>query len=341
MNMRAAWIDGTQQLAVRESQAPEPREGEVRLRIDYVGICGSDLHYYFEGANGEYVVREPLVPGHELSGRIDLDPSGALAPGTPVTVHPARFGAPQPGIEQQPHLWPGGSYLGSASTWPHTQGAMSELLVVEADMVRVLPGTLPVRRAVLAEPLGVALHAATRAGDLTGARVLVSGAGPIGLLALAAARARGAAAVTVSDVLAEPLARASALGADAVVRVGEEPLPTDAFDVVLECSGAPAAISAAGAAVRRRGTVVQVGMLPNEPRPVNLAPFISKEVALLGAFRFLDEIDEAVALLDARPELEQIVTDVLPLERAVEAFELARDSRRSSKVVVSLGDPAA
>jgi L-idonate 5-dehydrogenase len=208
-------------------------------------------------------------------------------------------------------------------------------------MVRVLPGTLPVRRAVLAEPLGVALHAATRAGDLTGARVLVSGAGPIGLLALAAARARGAAAVTVSDVLAEPLARASALGADAVVRVGEEPLPTDAFDVVLECSGAPAAISAAGAAVRRRGTVVQVGMLPNEPRPVNLAPFISKEVALLGAFRFLDEIDDAVALLDARPELEQIVTDVLPLERAVEAFELARDSRRSSKVVVSLGDPAA
>lgn len=339
--MRAVWIDGKEALAVRETPQPEPGEGEVRIRIDYVGICGSDLHYCFEGANGEYVVREPLVPGHELSGRVDLDPSGALAPGTPVTVHPARFGTAVPGTEDQPHLWPGGSYLGSASTWPHTQGAMAELLVVRADMVRVLPEGLPVRRAVLAEPLGVALHAATRAGDLAGARVLVSGAGPIGLLALAAAQARGAASVTVSDVLAEPLERATTLGADAVVRVTEESLPVEAFDVVLECSGAPVAISAAGVAVRRRGTVVQVGMLSNEPRPINLAPFISKEVALLGAFRFRDEIDEAVALLAARPELEQVVTDVLPIDRALEAFELARDSRRSSKVVVSLGEPAA
>ena len=339
--MRAVWIDSKEQLAVRETPEPEPREGEVRLSVEYVGICGSDLHYYFEGANGEYVVKEPLVPGHELSGRVDLDPSGRLALGTPVTVHPARFGSPVRGAEQDPHLWPGGSYLGSASTWPHTQGAMAERLIVRADMVRVLPDGLPVRRAVLAEPLAVALHAAGRAGDLSGARVLVSGAGPIGLLALAAARARGAAEVAVSDVLAEPLERARALGADETIRVGEDTLPTESFDVVLECSGAPAAISAAGAAVRRRGTVVQVGMLPNEPRPVNLAPFISKEVALLGTFRFHTEIDEAVALLAARPELDEVITDVVPLDDAEGAFRIARDARRSSKVVVSLGRPGA
>ncbi len=341
MSMRAVWIEGKDAISLGEAPAPEPGEGEVRLRVDYVGICGSDLHYFFEGANGEYVVREPLVPGHELSGRVDLDPSGALAPGTPVTVHPARFGSPVRGAEQDPHLWPGGSYLGSASTQPHTQGAMAELLVVRADMVRVLPESLSVRRAVLAEPLAVALHAATRAGDLAGARVLVSGAGPIGLLALAAARARGAQSVAVSDVLAEPLARAAALGADETFRVAEQDLPVEAFDVVLECSGAPAAISATGVAVRRRGTVVQVGMLPNEPRPVNLAPFISKEIALLGTFRFHDEIDEAVALLATHPELEQVITDVVPVADAEEAFRIARDARRSSKVVVSLAEPAA
>ncbi|GAA4785669.1 zinc-binding dehydrogenase [Microbacterium gilvum] len=334
--MRAAFIDGKELIEVREAPAPEAAEGEVLVRVDYVGICGSDLHYYFEGANGEYVVREPLVPGHELSGRVAHDPSGVLAAGTPVTVHPARFGSPEHGIEEEPHLWPGGSYLGSASTWPHTQGGLSELLLVRADMVRVLPGALPVRRAVLAEPLGVALHAATRAGDLAGARVLVSGAGPIGLLGVAAARARGAAHITVSDVLAEPLARAQALGADAVVRIGEDELPANAFDVVFECSGAPVAISAAGVAVRRRGTVVQVGMVPNEARPVNLAPFISKEVALVGTFRFKDEIDEAVALLADRPEIEQVVTHVIGLDDVAEAFAVARDSRRSGKVVVAL-----
>ncbi|MFC3398449.1 L-idonate 5-dehydrogenase [Microbacterium amylolyticum] len=334
--MRAVWIDGKDEIAVREVPVPEVSDGEVRVRVTHVGICGSDLHYFFDGANGEYVVREPLIPGHELSGTVDHDPSGRFATGTPVTVHPARFGTEVHGTAGQPHLWPNGSYLGSASTWPHTQGAMSELLIVRQEMIRVLPETLPVSRAVLAEPLGVALHAATRAGDLAGARVLVSGAGPIGLLALVAAKARGAAHVTVSDVLTEPLQRATALGADATVQVTAEALRPESFDVVLECSGATVAISAAGVAVRRRGTVVQVGMVPNEPRPVNLAPFISKEVTLLGAFRFLDEIDEAVQILDAQPEIESVVTHILPAADARHAFEVARDSRVSGKVVVDM-----
>ncbi|WP_029149261.1 L-idonate 5-dehydrogenase [Microbacterium indicum] len=334
--MRAVWIDGKEQIELREAADPVAGDGEVRVRVERVGICGSDLHYYFEGANGEYVVREPLVPGHELSGVVDQDPSGRLAPGTPVTVHPARFGTEVRGTEGQPHLWPGGSYLGSASTWPHTQGAMSEYLVVRDDMIRVLPESLPVSRAVLAEPLGVALHAATRAGDLAGARVLVSGAGPIGLLAVVAAQARGAEHITVSDVLPEPLARATALGADRVIQVTEEQLPAEEFDVVFECSGSAIAISAAGGAVRRHGTVVQVGMVPNEPRPVNLAPFISKEVSFLGTFRFNDEIDDAVRVLAERPEVEQVVTHVLPASEVREAFELARDSRRSGKVVIDL-----
>ncbi len=143
--MKSLLIEKANTAVVRDVEVPEPGAGQVRLRVEYVGICGSDLHYYFEGANGAFVVREPLVPGHELSGRVDLDPSGALAEGTPVTVHPARFGTPREGIEDAPHLWPGGSYLGSASTWPHTQGAASEFLIVEADMVRVLPDDLPVR----------------------------------------------------------------------------------------------------------------------------------------------------------------------------------------------------
>lgn len=333
--MKSLLIEKALTAAVRDVDLPEPGEGQVRLRVEYVGICGSDLHYYYEGANGAFVVREPLVPGHELSGRVDRDPSGVLAEGTPVTVHPARFGTPREGIEDAPHLWPGGSYLGSASTWPHTQGAASEYLVVDAGMVRVLPEGLPVRRAVLAEPLAVALHALGKAGEVAGLDVLVTGSGPIGLMAVAAAVAAGA-RVTATDVLAGPLERATALGAAATIDVSSEAVEPNAYAVVLECSGVPVSISTALKAVRPGGTVVQVGMLPDDPRPVNLAPFISKEVRYLGAFRFLDEIDRAVELLAADPVIESALTHEFALTDAAEAFATARDSQRSGKVVFAI-----
>ncbi|MEZ0163226.1 zinc-binding dehydrogenase [Kineococcus sp. LSe6-4] len=334
--MKTVQIDGKLALARREVPTPEPGPGQVRLRVDYVGICGSDLHYYFEGANGAFVVREPLAPGHELSGRVDLDPGGRYAPGTPVTVHPARFGVPERGVEDEPHLWPGGSYLGSASTTPHTQGALAEYLVVEAGMVRELPPGLPLDRAALAEPLAVALHGVTRAGDVTGARVLVSGAGPIGLLTAAAARARGAAEVTVADLLPEPLERARAVGAGHVLRIGADEVPAGEFDVVFECSGAAPAVSAAFVAARRRGVVAQIGMTPDEARPVNLAPAISKELTVLGVFRFKDEIDEAVRLLASTPALASVITHVVDADEAQRAFETARDSSVSGKVLVAV-----
>ena len=327
-------------LAEEDVPVPEPGADEVRLKVAYVGICGSDLHYYFQGANGEFVVREPLVPGHELSATVDLDPSGRLAAGTPVTVHPARFGTPQPGLEDRPHLWPNGSYLGSASTWPHTQGGMAQYLVVRADMVRVLPPGLPLRRAALAEPLGVALHGINQGGGVAGARVLVSGAGPIGLLAAAAARIKGAAEVTSCDILDGPLERARQLGVDQRIKLGDQAVPATAYDVVLECSGAIAAVNSAAAAVRRAGTVVQIGMVPDVPQGINLAPYISKEVNWHGCFRFKDEIDDAITLLADNPSFDAVVTHVIPAGRAEEAFAVAKDSQVSGKVLVALWDEA-
>lgn len=339
--MDAVVINGKLELSVAEVPMPTPAAGQVRVRIGFVGICGSDLHYFFEGANGAFVVTEPLIPGHEVSGWVDSDPSGEFVPGTPVAVHPARFGPVHPDVPAAPHLWPGGSYLGSASTIPHTQGAMSEYLLVERDMVRVLPPELPPRRAVLAEPLAVALHGAGRAGDLTGARVLVCGAGPIGLLALVAARARGARQVTVSDLLPEPLDRARALGADAVVQIGVDDVGAEEYDVVLECSGAAAAVTAALIAVRRRGVVVQIGMLPAEARPIALAPLVAKEATLVGAFRFYDEIEEAISLLAAESSIESVITHVYAPRDARAAFDTARQAAQSGKVVVAMGEERA
>ena len=334
--MKALTIHGKMQITQVETPTPEPGEGQIRLRMAYAGICGSDIHYYFNGANGEYIVKEPLVPGHEVSGIVDLDPSGDLVPGTPVTVHPATFGKPERGIEDRRHLWPGGSYLGSASTWPHTQGGMSEYLLVRKDMVRVLPEGLSLERAALAEPLAVALHAIHISGGVSGKRVLVSGSGPIGLLGAAAALAMGAKEVTSTDVLTGPLRRARELGVHKTIHVGVEEIPEMAYDIVFECSGVPAAVSSALVAARRAGIVVQVGMLPNETKPINLSPFISKEVEYRGCFRFDNEIDDAITLLANDPNIQKVITHVVEASNVVEAFEAAKDSETSGKVLVSL-----
>lgn len=334
--MKALAIHGKEDIRWEDREVPTPGDGEVRLRVNYVGICGSDLHYYFHGANGEYAIQEPLTPGHELSGVVDLDPSGRLAPGTPVTVHPARYGPEVPGLEDRPHLRPGGDYFGSAAANPHRQGGASEMLIVEEQMIRVLPASLPLERAALAEPLAVAIHAVNLAGDITGKRVLVIGAGPIGLLVVAAAVKAGASVIGASDVREEPLERAKTLGATEVSLVGRDTIENESYDVVFECSGVGVALSSAVRAARRAGTIVQVGMLPNADIGVNLAPMLAKELTIRGAFRFSTEIDDAVALLAESDALDSVISHVLPASDAVQAFELARDSSASAKVLLSL-----
>ncbi|MFD2397833.1 alcohol dehydrogenase catalytic domain-containing protein [Prauserella oleivorans] len=241
--MKGLFIHGPEDMRLEDVAVPEPGQGEVLLRVRYVGICGSDLHYYFHGRNGENVVREPFTPGHEFSATVEADPSGEWPPGTPVTVHPARYGTPVKGLADRPHLWPGGDYLGSAADLPHRQGAAAEYVLVEKHMLRALPDGLSLRDAALAEPLGVALHALTIAGDgcgNLGDRALVLGAGPVGLLVVAALVARGVEHVAVGDIHKPALERSRALGAHETFLVGTDDIPATAYPVVFECSAAPA-----------------------------------------------------------------------------------------------------
>jgi L-idonate 5-dehydrogenase len=341
--MRAVRIHAKHDMRTEMVPSPEPATGEVRVRVHFAGICGSDLHYYADGAAGIFTIRQPLIPGHEVSGVVDLDPSGVFEVGTPVTVHPATWGTPQPDLtDEQRHLWPDGGYLGSASTWPHTAGGLAELLVVRRDQVRRLPASLPVRRATLAEPLAVGLHGLAISGGIRGKRVLISGSGPIGLLTAAAAAADGAAEVVCADLLLGPLQRARSLGAASpvpigTVQIGVDDLPDSYFDVTLECAGVPSALHGLLLATRRAGVVVQVGNLPNQARPVNLAPLVSKEIKLLGTFRFNTEIDAAITLLDENPQIEQVITHVIPIEDVNEAFAVAANAEVSGKVLVDVG----
>ena len=313
-----------------------PTEHEIRIRVAYVGICGSDLHYYFEGANGSFVINEPLIPGHEVSGTVDLDPLGEFAHGLPVAIFPAQGGQELPGLEKRPHLWRGVRYLGSAATAPHTQGALSEYIYVQRNMIRTLPKNVPLKLGALAEPLSVALHSVRLAGEISGKSVLISGAGPIGLLTVVAAKAAGAGKITITDLFDEALARAEQVGADHVINVRDNSLTPDSYAVVIECSGSAKAVTTALKAVQRGGVVVQVGMIGAGSDQIDIGLVVTKELRMLGAFRFNDEMADAIALLESHGELASTITAEFPLAETVAAFELARDAQRSGKVVVAL-----
>lgn len=162
------------------------------------------------------------------------------------------------------------------------------------------------------------------------------GAGPIGLLVVAAAARAGAQEIAVSDLRREPLDRAAALGASSGFLVGTDEIPAASFDVVFECSGVGVSLTAAVRAVARAGMVVQVGMLPDAEISVNLAPLLAKEVTLRGAFRFDTEIDEAITLLAADDSFDAVISHVIPADHAVSAFATARDAAASAKVLLAL-----
>jgi L-idonate 5-dehydrogenase len=334
--MKALKVHGAGDLRLDDLPTVPPDHGQILVRTTHGGICGSDLHYYRHGAVGAFTLREPLVLGHEVVGTIASDPAGGLAVDTPVAIHPASPCGDCPEcVAGLRNVCRNARYLGSAASSPHTQGGFAEFILVRPDQIRVLAAGLPLSRAVLAEPLAVALHALRRAGGVGGAKVLVSGSGPIGLLAAGAARAAGA-EVWTTDVLANPLSIAERLKVDHTVKIGDQPLPDQYFDVVIEASGAPAAIGPVLAAVRRRGVMVQLGMFPPGPQPAELSGMVAKEIDYRGAFRFDTEFDDAIALLTGTDSFDPVITHTFDLADAVTAMEVAGDPAISGKVVLHL-----
>lgn len=342
--MKAVVAHGVDDLRLDELEAPQAGPGQAVVRIVYGGICGSDLHYARTGRNGIYEIREPLVLGHEVVGVVaTAGPSGEVPEGTPVAVHPAT---PTPTVGAQRgsglNLFVGGTYLGSASTDPHTQGGFAEYLVVDEAQLRPLPAELPLRRGVLAEPLAVAIHAVGLIEErVRNARVLVSGSGPIGVLAVAALRDAGARHITAADLHRVPLETALAVGADEIVQLGTDgPLDDDSFDVVVEAAGVVPSVNTALRTVRRGGAVLQLGMLPAGDLTLPLASFISKEVLLQGTQRFDSELDEAIEMLARNPQIEHAISHEFSIESAAEAFSVAEDSATSAKVILNVSpDP--
>jgi len=337
--MRACVVHGANDIRVDNIDAPTPGPDEIAVAVVFGGVCGSDLHYAHRGGVGDFLVREPMILGHEVVGVVaELGPGAAgPAAGVPVAVHPATpCGRCPECADGRPNVCRDTRYLGSAARIPHVQGGFAQTIVVPAAQIRVLPGGLDLERAILAEPLAVALHAVSRAGSVSGARVFVTGAGPIGCLVVAALRSAGAAEVIVSDLVPEALEIARAVGATTVIRADDsDALPAD-MDIAIEAAGAPAALDACVRAVRRGGRVVQLGLLP--PGQVNFPGnvLVTREIELVGAFRFGAEFDDALALLADGLPVDPILTHRYTLDQIQQAFAIAGDRTRASKVVLDL-----
>ncbi|HEU0222761.1 MAG TPA: L-idonate 5-dehydrogenase [Paracoccaceae bacterium] len=343
MKTRVCRLYGQGDIRVETEEVAAPGPGQVLLRIGAGGICGSDLHYYQDGGFGPIRVREPIILGHEAAGTVEAAGPGVdLTPGVRVALNPSRpCGECRYCAEAKFQHCLAMRFNGSAMRLPHEQGAFRDLMVVDAAQCVPMRPETSLAKAACSEPLAVCLHARNRAGDLRGRRVLVTGAGPIGCLCVALAAEGGAAEIVVTDLHDATLAAARAMGATRTINVGREPeamagylADKGHFDVTFECSAAAPALRAAIEATRPLGRIVQVGVTGDVPVPLNL--IVGKEIELVGAHRFHAEFAEAARMIDAgRIDPTPILTGIVPVERAVEAFRLAGDRTRAVKVQLS------
>jgi len=340
-------IHAPDDLRMDEQDAGEMGPGQVLVRVGMGGICGSDLHYFHHGGFGTVRIKEPMVLGHEVAGTV-----AAVAPdvtslkiGDRVAINPSRpcfackyclEGLPNQCLEMR--------FYGSAMRTPHVQGAFRNLLLCNASQCVAVADGVPMAMAALAEPFSVGLHAVSRAGSLLGKRVLVSGCGPIGALAVAAARVHGAAEIVVTDVVDEPLVVARALGAHLTINAATDTgwvqrysADKGTFDVMLECSGNQRALRDGLEVMRPRGVVVQLGLGGDVSIPQNMV--VAKELSICGSFRFHAEFALAVQLInEGRVDLSPVITRSFPMAEARAAFELAGDRKRAMKVLIDFAD---
>ena len=345
--MRAAVLHGANDIRIEDFPRPELRAGMVLLRNRSVGICGSDLHYFQHGYCAAFVPDRPFVLGHELTAVVEAvaEDVDAVKIGQRVTVNPARAcGFCDYCKAGRGNLCTRTIMLGSASTTPPTDGAFAEFVTVRADQCHLLPDHVDDSIGAMIEPLAVAYHAVKRAGAVSGKRVLVTGAGTIGLLVAMVARAFGAVPVTVSDIVAMRRAKAMDLGADAALDPISPDLPGqvreltgEGFDFVFEASGSPIALRGAFDLVRPGGTIIQIGTLGTAdiPLPANLV--MNREISFIGSMRYGNVFDEAIRLVAAgRIDLRPLVNGIFALEASVKAFQFAGDKTQSLKVQVQL-----
>ncbi|OKH86804.1 L-idonate 5-dehydrogenase [Thalassospira sp. TSL5-1] len=341
METRVCRLYGQQDVRIETDNVAPLSSGQVTVRIGAGGICGSDIHYFYEGGIGQIRVREPIILGHEVAGTVIAvsDDVNNVSIGQKVALNPShpcgeceycKKNLQQHCLDMR--------FFGSAIRLPHVQGAFRDVMTVNAAQCVPVSEQTSLAQAACAEPLAVCLHAVNRAGDLSGKRVLVTGAGPIGALCVAAAKQAGAAEIIVTDLQDYALDIALQMGADKAVNIARHATDLAQYeegkgqiDVCFECSAAAPAIGSAIKMLRPQGILVQVGVAGDIP--VSFNPVVAKELMIVGTHRFHEEYAQAVhAINSGKINVKPIITTSFELDDAVAAFDMARDRSKAVKV---------
>jgi len=330
---------------------PTPKVGpnDALIAVKSVGICGSDVHYWKHGRIGPFILTAPMVLGHESSGQVVAvgEKVTHLKAGDRVTMEP---GVPCRACNSckigRYNLCPDIVFMAT----PPYDGSLTNYYLHPADFCYKLPDNVSYDEGAMCEPLSVGVHAVSRAKVSVGHTVLITGAGPIGLMCLMAARAAGAGVTIITDIKQERLDVAKQLGATHAIDTTKVSdvvghihglVGPQTIDVAIECSGATVAIHAAIKATRNGGVVVLVGMgAPEISLP--LVDAAVREVDILGVFRYANTYPKTLALIaSGAVDVKPLITHHFNYKEYVDAFNVARigadkDNKMAIKVVITL-----
>ena len=345
--MKALVLEQRHELSLRDIDLPlTVGPDDVKIRIDTVGICGSDVHYYTHGRIGSFVVDAPMVLGHEAAGTVMQ--AGARV----TTLKPGDRVCMEPGV---PDLSSRATRLGLYNVdpkvvfWatPPVHGVLTPYVVHPAAFTFKLPDSVSFAEAAMVEPFAVGLQAAVKAKIQPGDIAVVTGAGPIGIMAALAALAGGCAQVIVSDLVDEKLAIARRYAGVSTVNIRNQSL-ADAVgqatggwgaDVLMEASGAVKAYEGVERLLRPGGCLVLIGM-PVEPVRMDISSMAAKEIRIETVFRYANVFDRALAMIaSGKVDLKPLITETFAFEDSVAAFERAAEGRPGDvKLQIKLGD---
>lgn len=344
MKNKALYMNGKLHLAFKEMEIPEPKPDEILLKVEYCGVCGSDVHFYETGCIGTTPIEGDLILGHECAGTVEAvgDQVKNLHPGDRVVLEP---GIPCGHCEfcktGRYNLCPDVQFI----SCPPYQGAMRNYLTHPAHLAYKLPDEVSSLEGALVEPLCVGMHAAQLGGVQLGDTVVILGAGCIGLTTLAACKARSATKIIVTDLFQNRLDKALEMGADYVVNGREEDTVArvmeltngEGANVTFETAGNRVTAAQTESLTKRGGTIVIVGNVMGDT-PMNFYKIAHKELVIKTVHRYRNVFPLAVqAIAEKRIDIQKIATNCFAFDDGIQAFETSlREKQTVVKAILKL-----
>ncbi len=336
MKNRAAYMTGVKQIEIRDIEIPKLRDKDVLVKLEYVGICGSDVHYLEHGKIGDFIVNGDFILGHECSGTVVEIGSGVqnLKVGDKVALEPGiTCGQCEFCKTGRYNLCPDVEFLAT----PPYHGSLMNYIAFPENMCFKLPENISTKEGALVEPLAVGLHAAMQGNVKLGDSVVILGAGTIGLVTLLACKAYGATEITVVDVIPKRLEFAKKLGATATINAAEVDVfaeidrMTDrkGVDIVIETAGSARTISQTPYLIKNGGTIVLVGLAPQDIIEFNFAKIMAKEAQIKSVFRYRNIYPTAIkAIAKGIIDITGIVTHEFEFDETAKAFDYVINNKQ-------------